>query len=239
MAGYAFDVVPDIDHAELSRFVIYRAVVGSRAFGLDDAESDTDRRGFYLPPADLHWSLAGVPAQLESDAEQSTYWEIEKFIRLALKANPNVLECLWSPLVEHVTPLAADLRERRGMFLSRVAYDTFNGYVDSQFRKLQNTLARGDPAKPKHVMHLIRLLLSGLHLVRTGDLQIRPDDADRARLLAIKRGEFALGEADAWRRSLHEELDAAMPSSPLPDEPDVAAANAFLIRARRSALELS
>ena len=55
-----------------------------------------DRRGFYLPPAELQWSLAGVPEQLETDQEE-VYWEVEKFIRLALKANPNVLECLYSP----------------------------------------------------------------------------------------------------------------------------------------------
>src|SRR5918999_735630 len=30
-------------------FVIYRCVVGSRAYGLDNADSDTDRRGVYLP----------------------------------------------------------------------------------------------------------------------------------------------------------------------------------------------
>jgi hypothetical protein len=42
-------------------------VVGSRAYGLDDAASDTDRRGIYLPPAELHWSLGEVPEQLEDD----------------------------------------------------------------------------------------------------------------------------------------------------------------------------
>lgn len=52
-----------------------------------------DRRGFYLPPAELEWSLHGIPEQLETD-EEEVYWKIEKFIRLALKANPNVLECL-------------------------------------------------------------------------------------------------------------------------------------------------
>jgi len=35
--------------------------------GLDDSESGTDLRGIYLPPADLHWSLYGVPEQLEND----------------------------------------------------------------------------------------------------------------------------------------------------------------------------
>lgn len=53
--------------------VIYRCVIGSRAYGLDDEESATDRRGTYLPPADLQWSLYGVPEQLENEASQEVY----------------------------------------------------------------------------------------------------------------------------------------------------------------------
>lgn len=51
------------DPAGLYRFVIYRAIVGSTAYGLGHTDSDVDRRGIYLPPADLEWSLAGVPEQ--------------------------------------------------------------------------------------------------------------------------------------------------------------------------------
>ncbi len=58
----------------LQRHVIYRCVVGSRAYGLDDSESDVDRRGIYLPPAELHWSLYGVPEQLEYNATEEVYW---------------------------------------------------------------------------------------------------------------------------------------------------------------------
>ena len=54
--------------------VIYRCVVGSRAFGLDTEDSDVDRRGIYLPPAELHWSLYGVPEQLEHDGNGECYW---------------------------------------------------------------------------------------------------------------------------------------------------------------------
>jgi predicted nucleotidyltransferase len=75
--------------------VIYRCLIGSQAYGLAGEGSDIDRRGIYLPPADLHWSLYGVPDQLENDDTQETYWEIQKFLVLALKANPNVLECLY------------------------------------------------------------------------------------------------------------------------------------------------
>src|SRR6185312_4430993 len=89
--------------------VIYRCVVGSRAYGLASEGSDVDRRGFYLPPADLHWSLFDIPEQLENKETEECYWEIRKFILMALKANPNVLECLYTPLVEVSTPLADEL----------------------------------------------------------------------------------------------------------------------------------
>ena len=45
---------------DVSAFVVYRVVVGSRAFGLSTESSDEDRRGVYLPPADWHWSLRPV-----------------------------------------------------------------------------------------------------------------------------------------------------------------------------------
>src|ERR1041385_7896977 len=82
---------------ELFHCVIYRCVVGSRAYGLEETGSDTDRRGIYLPPAELHWSLGGVPEQLENPAGEECYWELKKFLVLALKSNPTVLECLYSP----------------------------------------------------------------------------------------------------------------------------------------------
>jgi uncharacterized protein len=107
----------------LYEHVIYRCVVGSRAYGLEDDASDTDLRGIYLPPADLHWSLYGIPEQLEQNETQECYWELQKFIVLALKANPNVLECLYSPLVELTTPLAQELLELRSLFLSACVPD--------------------------------------------------------------------------------------------------------------------
>jgi hypothetical protein len=47
--------------------VIFRCVIGSQAYGLAAEGSDVDRRGFYLPPAELHWSLYGVPEQIENE----------------------------------------------------------------------------------------------------------------------------------------------------------------------------
>jgi predicted nucleotidyltransferase len=218
---------------DLNRFVIYRCVVGSTAYGLEQEGSDVDRRGFYLPPADLEWSLNGVPEQLETDNEE-VYWEIEKFIRLALKANPNVLECLYSPLVETSTDLARELIDMRKIFLSRYVHRTYNAYVLSQFKKLEQDLRNQGQIRWKHVMHLIRLLLSGVVVLRHGFVPLRVDHY-RERLLAIRSGTVPWQEVEQWRLALHRELDQALQSSALPEHPDYDRANEFLIRARRVA----
>jgi len=59
---------------DLNERVIYRCVIGSRAYGLEEDQSDTDRRGIYLPNAERHWSLYGVPEQLENEETQEAPW---------------------------------------------------------------------------------------------------------------------------------------------------------------------
>jgi predicted nucleotidyltransferase len=221
------------DAADLKSFVIFRCIVGSTAYGLNHEGSDVDRRGFYLPPAELHWGLARVPEQLETDSEEC-YWEIEKFIRLGLKANPNILECLYSPLVETCTPLAAQLVEMRHVFLSRHIHRTYNSYVLSQFKKLEQDLRNGRGIRWKHVMHLIRLLLSGAAILKDGFVPVRVDE-HRERLLAVRRGEVPWDEVEEWRLRLHRELDRLLEATRLPEHPDYERANEFLLRARRYA----
>lgn len=215
--------------------VIYRCIVGSRAFGLDTDESDTDRRGIYLPPAELHWSLYGVPDQLENEPTQEAYWELQKFLILALKGNPNILECLYTPLVEKATPLAQELLSMRDSFLSRIVYQTYNGYVMSQFKRMQADLRNQGRVKPKHVMHLIRLLLSGIFLLRNGVVPVDVGD-HRDQLLAIKNDEMPWDAVEAWRKQLHREFDLALKQTNLPERPDYERANDFLIKARRLAV---
>ncbi len=223
-------------HSNLYERVIYRCVIGSRAYGLDHSESDTDRRGIYVPPADLHWSLYGVPEQLENDDTQEVYWEVQKFLVLALKANPNVLECLFTPLVELVAPLTEELLAMRTAFLSRIVYQTYNGYVMSQFKRMQAHVRNHGEVKWKHVMHLIRLLISGTTVLREGFVPVRVEE-HRERLLSIKRGEMPWADVNQWRRSLHEEFDQAFEQTSLPERPDYEKVNRFLIKVRRWAAE--
>lgn len=220
------------DDVDWSRFIIFRCVVGSRAFGLETDESDVDRRGIYLPPADLQWALYGVPEQFENDETQEVYWELAKFLKLALKANPGILECLYSPLVEHASDLARELLSMRASFLSKLVYQTYNGYVLSQFRKIEQDVRTRGVVRWKHPMHLIRLLLSGIAILREGYVPVHVD-AHRDRLLAIRRGEIPWEEIEAWRLELHRELDDAFTHTALPERPDFERANAFLLDARR------
>lgn len=213
-------------------YVIYQCIVGSQAFGLSGEGSDVDRRGIFLPPADLQWSLYGVPEQLENDATQESYWELQKFLIMALKANPNIIECLHTPLVEHATPLAQELLANRSRFLSKIIFQTYNGYVMSQFKKLEQDLRTHGTIKWKHAMHLMRLLLSGISALTEGTLRVRLDE-HRETLLTIKRGEQPWDEVNQWRLNLHQDFEAAFAKTKLPDRPDYLWANEFLLKARR------
>jgi uncharacterized protein len=224
-----------LDSTQLRDRVILQVVIGSQAYGLAGEDSDIDRRGVFLPRADHQWSLYGVPEQIEDERSQECYWELRKTLVLALKGNPNVLECLYSPIVPFVTELGRELLAIRSRLLSQLIFQTYNGYVLSQFKKLQGDLRNHGQIKWKHVMHLIRLLLAGVHAIRHGEI-IVDVGAHREELLAIRRGEIAWSEIDARRLALHAELNEALANTPLPQRPDYAAANAFLLRARRAAL---
>lgn len=229
------NAISAIEELDLDRYIIYRCVVGSRAFGLDDENSDTDYRGIYLPPADVQWSLYGIPEQLEDKEKEECFWELQKFLVLALKANPNILECLYTPLIEYANETAKELLSLRRAFLSKLVYQTYNGYVMSQFKKLEQDLRSRGEVKWKHAMHLIRLLLQGIDILRDGDLRVSVEE-NRDVLLNIKKGGIEWEKVDEWRLSLHSQFADVFAKTRLPDRPDYQRVNDFLIRARRTML---
>ncbi|CAM5387995.1 nucleotidyltransferase [Streptomyces avidinii] len=218
---------------------VYACVMGSRAFGLATEASDTDRRGVYLAPTPLFWRFEKPPTHVDGPRDEEFSWELERFCELALRANPNILECLHSPLVEKLTPVGEELLSLRGAFLSRQAHTTFSRYAAAQHGKLLGDLRNHGAPRWKHAMHLLRLLLSCRDLLRTGRLEI--DAAPyRDRLLTVRRGELSWDEADAWMTRLTRETDAALAATPLPEAPDLRRVEDFLRRTRHaSALSFS
>jgi hypothetical protein len=213
---------------------VYACVVGSRAYGLAGAGSDTDRRGVFQAPTPLFWHLDKPPTHVDGPLPEQFSWELERFCALALQANPTVLECLWSPLVERVEPVGARLLELRPALLSRHAARTYGGYAAAQLAKVDAHRRRTGEVRHKQAMHMLRLLLAGAHLLRTGEVLVDVS-AHRDRLLAVRAGEVGWDEVAAWAARLADELAAAEAASSLPAEPDRARVDAFVVAARRTA----
>ncbi|MEU5780975.1 nucleotidyltransferase domain-containing protein [Micromonospora lupini] len=214
---------------------ILQVVVGSRAFGLSDASSDTDRRGVYALPASAFWGLRKPAWHHDGPLPEQVRWEVERVCVLGLAANPTVLEVLHSPLVETCTPLGAELRALTPAFLSRRVADTYLRYATAQFGKAERGIARSGAPIWRHVMHLIRLLTAGGHLVRTGRL-VLDVGADRDGLLAVKAGAVPWDDVVAWRNRLVDRMTADLPTSPLPDRPDETRVEQWLTSVRDRSL---
>jgi hypothetical protein len=117
--------------------VVLDTVVGSRAWGVSDAGSDEDHRGVFVLPLSWTTGLVDPPLDLVSVDGSSTYWELGKAIRQALRADPNTLEMLFAdPVV--VDPIAAELIAIREGFLSREIYGSFGRYALSQLDRLEH-----------------------------------------------------------------------------------------------------
>ncbi|WP_439663233.1 nucleotidyltransferase domain-containing protein [Lentzea sp. HUAS TT2] len=204
--------------------MILEAVIGSHAYGLATPSSDVDRRGVFVAPTSAFWRFEKPPASVEGPAPEQLSWEVEHFCRLGLKSNPTVLETLVSPLVEVSTPMGEELRDLLPAFLSRYAVRAFTRATEMQLSRAGRNL------KPKQLMHVVRLRLVGLHLLRTGRYDIT---ADRS-LLAIRDGSMAWDDAVAWAHRLGDEIACA--EGPLPDDPDRARVEDWLVSVRRRML---
>jgi hypothetical protein len=82
-------------------------------------------------------------------------------------------------------------------------------------------------------MHLIRLLLSGITILRDGFVMISVDPY-REQLLSIRHGECDWEQVNEWRLQLHQAFEDAYQHTRLPVQPDYRKANDFLIQARES-----
>jgi len=251
------DGMPAREISAFEPLVIYKVRMGSNAFGLANENSDTDERGIFLPPAEWHWSLQPLPEQIEfkrladgrivdhnetnTDHEADVcWWELEKFLRLALKANPNVLEALFvdDAHVLHCSELAAELRQMRGCFLSKYLYQTYSGYVLSQFKKMKRAVEMGEQHRPKHASHLIRLLYSGIEAVKGNGILVDVGPY-REELLRIKHEALPFAEVYDQAVELTRVFEEEYSRTTLPDLPDIAAVDQFLIKARRSRVAAS
>lgn len=117
--------------------LILRVVCGSRAYGLETSESDTDTRGVCVPPKRFLLGLQRFEQHESPGCDHVTY-SLEKFARLALEGNPNIIETLYTNRrhILHVTDHGERLIEARDAFLSRRAGERFVGYAEGQLGRM-------------------------------------------------------------------------------------------------------
>ena len=203
----------------VERHTALAVVVGSRAYGLHGPDSDYDRRGVYVAPTQAFWRLDKPPTHLDGPAPEQFSWEFERFCVLALQGNPTVLEVLWSPLVETVTVDGEQLLAARQAFLSRRVAETYGSYARDQLNRVAARRARTGETNHKQAMHMIRLLVAGVYVLRTGDVLVDVRHL-RDRLLAVRCGELPWDEVAAWGADLLVELAEAAATTALPEQPD-------------------
>ena len=119
--------------------VVLEATVGSRAWGLDEAHSDTDVRGAFVLPFAWQGGLAELPQDLTSTDGSTTFWEVDKLVRQALRADPNTLELLFVEGARPLDVVGQWLLDERDAFVSQQIYGTFGRYALSQLKKLQQS----------------------------------------------------------------------------------------------------
>lgn len=217
-------------------------IVGSTAYGLNKPSSDIDRFGVF--ERDIN-ELIGLKAPEETYSQNNpdvTYHELRKYLGLLLKSNPTVLETLFlsADLYEIKTYEAEELIANRSWFPSKtLVRNAYFGYSTQQMKDLQR---RGGTFSPdlnkrteKHAKHLYRLLLQGLDLWQTGEIQVRVADPERIHdfgkqvLREAEKNEYKT--AFAMMANYENYFDAT--KTVLPDEPNYDAVNDWLIKTRR------
>lgn len=213
--------------------IILEGITGSKAYGLDHADSDEDVKGVYVAPTADVLGLFGIKETVDHTEPDWAYHELGKFLKLALRCNPTILELLWLEGYTVRTKFGHMLVDNRHLFLSNIVYKSYGGYAISQARKLNargGTFGEGRNKRySKHARHCFRLLYQGQELLETGKLTVRVTPAMRKRLFEI--GELPVDELVSLFETEFTKFDQI--KSVLPEQPDTGAINKLLLRIRK------
>jgi predicted nucleotidyltransferase len=241
---------------------ILRALVGSTVHGLNvrDAVEDRDEMGVLVEPFDavvgftrFEQFIYRSAAEREGKADAKSragdldlvIYSLRKYVRLCLTGNPTMMLPLYAPAdaVITCTALGEELRTLAPRIASRRAGHAFLGYLQAQKQRLlgergqmrvrRPELVARDGYDSKYAMHLCRLGYQGLEFVQTGTLTLPMAEPSRSWLYALRQGQIPKAEMLARATEIEEALRGAIDSSPLPEEPDHAAVERWMLSAYR------
>lgn len=229
--------------------LMFVTVSGAHLYGFPSPDSDFDLRGIHILPARHLLGLDEAEETVEQmhrgalEIDLVTH-DAEKFFRMLLKPNGYVLEQLYSPIVLHSTPELEELRAIARDCITRQHIHHYRGFAHSQWERFE----RETPRRVKPLLYTFRVLLTGIHLMRTGKIEANLEHLNEElrlpyvdELIARKRtGSEKVtlddGEIDGFRTEferLRALLEEAFEKSALPEAPSGRAAlNDLLLRLR-------
>ena len=230
--------------------LLFATISGAHLYGFPSPDSDYDVRGVHLLPLEEVVGLksghetvekSGVHDGLEIDLVTH---DAKKFFALMLKKNGYVLEQVLSPLVVYTTPQHVELTTIAADCVTRHHAHHYLGFAETQW----NLFAKADPPHVKPLLYVYRVLLTGVHLMRTGEVEanlVRLNETARlpylAELIGRKTGGPEEGRLDQADLAFHQreyerlraELQRAFEESTLPETPRAGAAlHDLLVRLR-------
>jgi hypothetical protein len=232
---------------------VFATVSGAHLYGFASPDSDVDLRGAFLTPLRDLIGLRPPPETitLEEKGPFELDWvahDLRKFVRLMTQHNGYVLEQLYSPLVVIATPAFEELRELGRGCVTRPLVRHYQGFAHGRRKRLHEL----EPTV-KHLLYAYRVLLSGIHVLRTGEIEsnletlqasFRSDVVDAlvdrkrtgAEVMRLDPSEVAEHEVHLDR--LEQDLVRAHAESSLPEEPTtVEALENLVVRVRLEGLD--
>jgi uncharacterized protein len=230
--------------------LLFATISGAHLYGFPSPDSDYDLRGVHvLPLEDVVGlktgqetvELSGVHDGLEIDLVTH---DARKFFGLVLKKNGYVLEQVLSPLVVFTTPEHVELKEIAKNCVTRHHAHHYLGFAETQWKLFQ----KDNPPHVKPLLYVYRVLLTGIHLMRTGQVEANlghlndgfklpyiPELIERkvagTEKGRLERADLAFHQGEYER--LRAELEKAHQESKMPDAPGGAAAlHDLLVRLR-------
>ena len=152
--------------------LLFATVSGAHLYGFPSPDSDYDLRGVHILPAEEVMGLFPDRDTIEISKKEDieldlVTHDVQKFFGLLMKANGYVLEQLHSPLVVHTTPEHEELKSIAKNCVTRHHAHHYFGFAENQWRLFQ----KEEPPRVKPLLYVFRVLLTGIHLMRTGTVE--------------------------------------------------------------------
>lgn len=120
----------------IKHHIIFKAIVGSQAYGLATETSDTDIKGIYVQ-SNEELLQNGKYEPFITVNKDECYYELRNFLSLLAAGNPTAIELLATPVdcVLYTSQAFEKILKYRQMFITQKLYDSFGGYALTQLNK--------------------------------------------------------------------------------------------------------